>query len=174
MLPRRDLVGQRFGRLLVKDFAGLASGKNAKWLCQCDCGTQKTILGQSLVSGRTHSCGCFQKECLQNNPRILHGHARNGRSAEYAAYQNAKDRCRNPNRKTYSYYGGRGIEFRFDSFEQFFSIVGSRPTPAHSLDRKNPDGHYEPSNVKWSTKKEQGSNQRHHNTAWFFAVHFSD
>jgi hypothetical protein len=47
-----------------------------------------------------------------------------------------------------------------DNFEAFLSVIGLRPTSAHSLDRfPNTDGNYEPGNVRWATAKEQRRNQ---------------
>jgi|SRR5579864_1972026 len=81
-------------------------------------------------------------------------------SPEYFTYQNARQRCTNPKAMKYNNYGGRGIKFLFTSFEQFLADVGPRPSPQHSLDRKRNEGHYEPGNVKWSTKQEQAANKR--------------
>jgi hypothetical protein len=79
---------------------------------------------------------------------------------EYYACFDAKYRCTNPKDKYWKDYGGRGIEFRFTSFEEFFAELGTRPTPAHSLDRIDNNGHYEPGNVRWATKAEQNANRR--------------
>jgi hypothetical protein len=62
---RIDLIGQRFGKLLVISFAGLGTGNQARWSCQCDCGNIKTVAGTNLrlVKGKkyvTSSCGCDQ------------------------------------------------------------------------------------------------------------------
>lgn len=93
--------------------------------------------------------------------RAIHGHNRKGkRSPEYRAYYHAKDRCTNPNDKGYLYYGGRGIQFLFNTFAEFLADVGLRPTKKHSLDRKNNNGHYEPGNLRWATKSEQMKNRR--------------
>ncbi len=81
-------------------------------------------------------------------------------TSEYNIYHKAKDRCNNPNDKRYKDYGGRGIEFRFHSFQEFFAEVGYKPTPKHSIDRINVNGHYEIGNVKWSTHLEQARNTR--------------
>lgn len=56
-----DLVGRRFGRLRVLATAARLCGKPA-WLCLCQCGTTKVIIGQSLRQGKTNSCGCLHKE----------------------------------------------------------------------------------------------------------------
>lgn len=79
---------------------------------------------------------------------------------EYRAFHEAKRRCTDPKRKEYADYGGRGIEFRFYSFTEFFTEVGQKPTAQHSLDRKDNDGHYEKGNVRWATPKEQMNNRR--------------
>jgi len=57
----RDLVGERFGRLIVLERAENRGGTTA-WLCRCDCGVEKAIRGKGLTSGKTRSCGCLQKE----------------------------------------------------------------------------------------------------------------
>ena len=88
-------------------------------------------------------------------------------SPEYAAYHNAKARCRNPKVEFYPYYGGRGIEFRFNSFEEWFAELGPRPEGVdedgkalYSVDRIDPDGHYEVGNVRWATREQQRANRR--------------
>ena len=57
---RKDLVGMRFHKLLVLSYARTDHNKKVIWLCQCDCGNQKEIIGGSLISGRTRSCGCMK------------------------------------------------------------------------------------------------------------------
>lgn len=62
-----DLIGKRFGRLVVleraEDKIDPKSGKHKSYfLCQCDCGNQKIILGTNLTSGATRSCGCLHNE----------------------------------------------------------------------------------------------------------------
>lgn len=78
---------------------------------------------------------------------------------EYWSYKGAKARCLNIKDQNYGNYGGRGIQFKFESFGEFLAILGPRP-PRTSLDRINNDGHYEPGNVRWATYKQQANNQR--------------
>lgn len=91
--------------------------------------------------------------------RTTHGESRNRTySVELNAYDAAKGRCNNPSNTAYDRYGGRGIEFRFESFEEFLAEVGRRPT--YSLERIDVNGHYEKGNVKWATALEQANNKR--------------
>ena len=82
------------------------------------------------------------------------------RTPEYNAYAHAKDRCNNPNDKRYADYGGRGIDFRFNSFEEFFAEVGLRPESKTKIDRKDVNGHYEKGNLRWVDDFESAGNTR--------------
>jgi hypothetical protein len=95
------------------------------------------------------------------NHNYSHGesYGRN-RTAEYRAFESAKRRCNNPKCPDYPEYGGRGIEVRFESYTHFLQTVGRKPSSDHSLDRKDVNGHYEPGNVRWATREEQGCNKR--------------
>jgi hypothetical protein len=90
--------------------------------------------------------------------RQTHGESRT--APEYQAYRHAMQRCRLQSLKNWSSYGGRGIEFRFTSYEEFLKHIGRKPTPQHSLDRIDNDGHYEKGNVRWATATQQLNNQR--------------
>jgi hypothetical protein len=125
-------------------------------LCECGCGEYAPIASKTesrlgVVKGQSR--------------RFIHGHYKDIKhglesSAEYKAFWGAQQRCQNPKNPQYMNYGARGIEFRFDNVVDFYAEVGPRPTPAHSLDRIDNDGHYEKGNLRWATKKEQRLNQR--------------
>lgn len=87
---------------------------------------------------------------------------------EYLIWAHMKTRCYNKNYKLYHCYGGRGIivcDRWLNSFENFISDMGKRPTSKHSLDRfPNQNGIYEPENCRWATPKEQQGNRR--NNKW--------
>ena len=61
-----DLTGQRFGRLVVRERAAdhwiPSLQARTCWSCDCDCGKPVVVLGTSLRSGRTQSCGCLRAE----------------------------------------------------------------------------------------------------------------
>jgi hypothetical protein len=73
-----------------------------------------------------------------------------------------RSRCENPNNKHFQNYGGRGIAVceRWKTFENFFADVGERPSKAHTLERCDNALGYQPGNVKWATRLEQGRNKR--------------
>ena len=78
---------------------------------------------------------------------------------EFSSYFNARQRCYNPKNASYANYGERGIQFCFNSFREFYAYIGDRPENT-TLERLDNDGNYEPGNVAWKTKKEQGRNRR--------------
>ncbi|HNB01941.1 MAG TPA: hypothetical protein PLK61_09060 [Nitrosomonas sp.] len=165
-----DLIGQKFNRLIVIEFAGRSKYGASKYKCRCECGNEKIILANSLKSGNTKSCGCLAVETgkikgkINGLKRRIHGQAVTSKETkEYKAWQNMKDRCYNVNYKGYKHYGRRGIRVCdkwLNNFETFFNDVGKAPSSNYSLDRINNDGNYEPGNVKWSTSFEQNQNRR--------------
>lgn len=81
---------------------------------------------------------------------------------EYNTWLNIKQRCHNPNHPRYPDWGGKGItvcQRWLDSFPDFLSDMGARPSADHSIDRKDNAIGYEPSNCRWATKREQSENR---------------
>jgi hypothetical protein len=147
-----DEVGNRYGRLKVVACAGRNKHRKVLWECICDCSNVVTVIGSSLRYGYTSSCGCENVLCTPTHGMRNH--------PAYNSYHRAKQRCSNKLDPAYSSYGGRGIQFKFTSFEQFWEELGPTWREGLSIDRKNNDGHYEPENCRWATMKEQNNNKR--------------
>lgn len=133
--------------------------ESARWDCVCDCGTQRTLSGNSLRMKQTKSCGCWTKELIKKS-RTKHGMNKTG---EYISYWSMKRRCLDVKLADYHNYGGRGIKVCdrwLTSFMNFFEDMGLRLTPLHSLDRIDVNGNYEKSNCRWATDAEQTRNTR--------------
>ena len=62
----KNLVGQRFGRLVVIKFIKINQNHKSVWRCLCDCGNEYDVIGAALINGSTQSCGCLHREQLQN------------------------------------------------------------------------------------------------------------
>lgn len=163
-----DLTGKTFERLVVIRFYGKNRFGNILWFCKCECGGTTITTSSSLKTGHTKSCGCLQKQRVKEVHK-KHGHSPfNDNSPEYRAWVAMKARCFNKKLKGYPDYGGRGITVSpewVNDFSAFFSHIGERPSPRHSVDRwPNNNGNYEPGNVRWAIPKQQVDNRR--NNVW--------
>jgi hypothetical protein len=99
--------------------------------------------------------------------QMRHGESRDHRTVLYRLWRNIQSRCFNPRIRDFYLYGGRGITMWEPwrvSYEQFshdiLTTLGERPSQHHSIDRVAVDGHYEPGNLRWATKREQTLNRR--------------
>lgn len=74
----------------------------------------------------------------------------------------ARQRCRDSTHPQYAGYGGRGIEFRFDTVRDYVAyMLALRDADAElTVDRIDNDGHYERGNLRWATPKTQANNRR--------------
>ena len=77
----------------------------------------------------------------------------------YRTWAEMKQRCYNPKRQNYKYYGGKGIivcnEWK-DSFDSFYTwAINNNYKAGLTLERDNTNGNYEPLNCRWATWEEQ-------------------
>lgn len=126
-----------------------------KFLAKCSCGAEaKTYLLSELRSGKTKSCGCYNKE-----NKVKHNmHS----SRAYQCWADMKSRCDNKDHKYYPYYGGRGITYcdKWKTFEGFWEDMSETYSDRLTLNRRDNNGIYCKENCAWDTKNFQGHMRR--------------
>ncbi len=164
ILPSKNVknrVGEEWGRWRVEEFAGYNKIRQSLWRCVCSCGTHRVFSSGTIAARASQSCGCIRNEWTSRK-NTTHG---DSGSPEHIVWNGMKERCANPNQNNYPDYGGRGITVcdRWlgpNGFANFLADMGRRPTPKHSIDRRDNAGSYAPENCYWATWKEQRRNQR--------------
>ena len=162
MIATNDLTNQVFGKLTVlhmhpeKSFDG-----RVQWYCKCSCSENsfRIIIGKSLTSGNSKTCGCTRIASIKES-NSSHGMSN---SKEYRIWKAIKERCYYEKHKAYGDYGGRGITVSDDwinSFENFYRDMGPRPSDDHSIERRDGDKNYSKNNCYWATRTEQNNNTR--------------
>lgn len=130
------------------------------WVVECDCGNRYNCTASLIRRRKSFEC----RPCsLGAGKSATH---RGSKDRLYAVWDNMRRRCSNPKTVGYHRYGGRGISVHeswrkdYGAFRAYItSELGERPTPGHTLDRIEPDGNYEPGNLRWATQKEQVANR---------------
>lgn len=160
-----DLVGQKFGKLTVIEYAGIKkdnSGHTFSWFkCQCDCGNTCEKKGTILHSDKVNSCGCLYKELAKKKPNY---HGKKNLKL-YQVWCSFRRRCNSPTDAAYKNYGGRGIGYApewddYLTFEKWALANGYQQDVGLTLERIDVNKGYTPENCCWDTRKRQSNNKR--------------
>lgn len=154
-----DLTGQRFHRLTVIEQGPYDTNLLVRWKCRCDCGNETLVRSQALRLGRIKSCGCLPR---QNSERVLDPvSGKMVRPPGYGSWTAMKSRCYCKADDSYHKYGAKGITvcdrwLGADGLKNFLTDMGPKPSPHHSVGRKDWRLGYTPENCEWQTSIEQG------------------
>lgn len=155
-----NLTGQRFGHWLVLEQAAPGEGYSTRWLCECDCGTIKTVDAQLLRSGRSQSCGCLQEEIRLQSPHSLV----DGDIRLRMIYRSIVGACEDPRNIKYDKFGAKGArvcdEWRndFKAFEKW-SMEHGYEAGAFLLRYDVLQG-FSPWNCKWTHTRDKGQGRK--------------
>ena len=151
-----DLSGRRYHELVVLRRV-TPPGEEVKYLCRCDCGNEKVIRAANLRNNSTLSCGCRKAKTLNGYKHGLCSHPLN------RLWRCIKERCSNPNSKSYRWYGAKGVRMceswaaSFASFYDWATSNGYRKGVL--IDRIDPEGGYSPENCRFVNAQESAQNR---------------
>ena len=168
--------------VLIKDLGLKKYTKNSVWRCrfgiyECPyCGKHFKCANCSIKSGNTKSCGCFRSI----SRKVISKKKWYSGLRLHRIWRGMRERCNNPNVKSYKNYGGRSIKICNEWEKDFMSFynwaMSNGYTQGLSIDRINNDGDYEPSNCRFSDYFTQNQNTRllkSNNTSGYRCVSFS-
>lgn len=154
-----DLIGKKFNYLLVLERSESKSNADkCYWYkCLCDCGKETFGKGSEIKNGRKKSCGC--KNWLSKWKPFR-------RHPLYEVWHSMMQRCTNKNYWAYPDYGGRGIKVceQWHNYETFYADNIERYNTEYKkryhFDRRDNNGGYEDSNVRFISIPESARNKR--------------
>ena len=154
--------GGTFGRWTVLESRG------ERWLCQCSCGAVKSVVGRTVRSGASRSCGCLKRDnVIAKN--TTHG---SSNTRLFGVWCAMRKRCENNRDRSWKNYGGRGISVceewhDFAVFQKWALSNGYER--GLTIERNDNCGSYDPSNCCFATHAIQSRNTRRNRRVEIFS-----
>lgn len=155
----KNEVGKRYGNLVVVSYDHSYRG-STYWKCQCDCGMTTVTRGYSLRSGHTNSCGC---QAYTTRFEEKHGESHSNKTRLYNIWVHMRNRCNNPNREAYKWYGGKGVKVcdEWNSYPNFKAwAIANGYTDELTIDRIDISKNYCPENCRWLSKSDNSKHRQ--------------
>lgn len=161
--PNPPEPGTLFGRWVVLERVEYreTGGRVRPYIeCECDCGTVEFVNIRNLRQGNSKSCGCWHMEKASEANST---HRQSGQRL-HRIWKQMRQRCYNPNARSYKWYGAKGITIcdewlaSFEAFRDWSLVAGY--FDAAEIDRKESSESYCPGNCQWVTKAENLINKQ--------------
>lgn len=170
-MKKLDLLGQRFGRLVVTECLGQQekTGRRILWKCKCDCGNEIVARSDCLRRGVTKSCGCYSRDVHSEQLKKQAVTHKGSNDRLYRIWSGMRSRCGNETHSSYHNYGARGImvceewEHSYPAFKKWAIENGYDENAKRgdcTLDRIDVNGNYCPENCRFISNAEQCNNTR--------------
>lgn len=148
MSAKKDLKGQRFGRLTVLwEIGPKEGGGGIEWACRCDCGNMKAATTKQLNAGQIKSCGCLSRDLWMTQGW------KNSNKQLCDTYNNIRAVCCNPGNPRYGDFGGAGIKMCEEWKNDFYAFwkwsLAHGYHPKTHLHRRDQNGDFTPENCYW-------------------------
>lgn len=154
----KDISGRRFGNWkVIGRTKQTGASRNAMWMCVCDCGVRKPVLGTHLRAGRSAGCRSCSGAKISKS-KTIHGECG---CRTYSCWMNMRSRAASNKTLEARRYAIRNIPVcpAWSSYKSFVADMGHCPSDTHTIDRIDNTRGYSKENCRWATQTQQQRNK---------------